>query len=56
MLGLDVSNVVRDPEREVTWEILTYRKLAREEDVCAVRYAFAKMKKCDTPKPGCASL
>ena len=34
----DVPNVVRDQEKKITYTVMAYRQLSRDECVAAVRY------------------
>jgi hypothetical protein len=46
MKGPDVSNVIKDPEADVTYNVLAYRKLSRAEMVQSIRfYAMQRGKK-----------
>ena len=46
----NIRSSIRDPERDITYHVLAYRKLAREETIAAVRYYLARAKK--KPKAG----
>lgn len=46
-----VSNPIRDEERDITYNVVAYRKLSQEETVLAVRHYLAG-KKSKKPKKG----
>ncbi len=46
-----VSNPIRDKEKGVTYNVIAYRKLSREEVVLAIRHYHAQ-KKQKKPKKG----
>ncbi len=46
-----VSNTIRDEENGVTYDVVAYRKLSREEIVHAIRH-YRASKKAKKPKKG----
>ena len=46
-----VSNPIRDEEKDVTYNVIAYRKLSREEIILAIRHYHAG-KKSKKPKKG----
>lgn len=46
-----VSNVIRDEEKDITYDVVAYRKLSREEIVFGIRNYLAQ-KKSKKPKRG----
>jgi len=46
-----VSNPVRDEEKDVTYNVIAYRKLSREETILAIRHYHAQ-KNTKKPKKG----
>ena len=47
----DIVNILKDPEKDVTYKIVAYRKLSRDEMVQAVRFYHSQKKK-KRPKKG----
>ena len=46
----NVENIIVDPEKNITYRIMAYRTLAREEKVAAVRVFLANLPKTKRPK------
>ena len=47
-----VVNILVDPEKDITYRIMAYRELSREEKVLALRAFKAGTPKSKWPKPG----
>jgi uncharacterized protein (DUF433 family) len=47
----NVSNILKDLENDVTYDVIAYRKLSRNEIIQAVRY-YNSQKKTKKPKKG----
>jgi hypothetical protein len=48
----NVRNTVRDLKTGVTYDVMAYRKLSREEVIEYVYRALSRMKKSKRPRPG----
>lgn len=46
-----ISNPIKDPESDVTYNVMAYRQLSQSEVAHAVRYYLSQAKK-RKPKPG----
>ena len=51
MLHPNVKNIIKDPEKGVTYNVIAYRKLTRKEMIQAVCHYHAQ-KKTKKPKKG----
>lgn len=40
----NVSNILKDPENDVTYDVIAYRKLSRNEIIQAIRYYHSQKK------------
>lgn len=47
-----IKTVLKDEQNDITYEVLAYRRLSRDELVLSVRAALSSMKKSKRPKRG----
>jgi hypothetical protein len=48
----NVRNVLRDPTKQINYEVMAYRALSEQELLMAVRVYLSNTKKSKRPKPG----